>query len=577
MVTAGLSACGKGDDKSGGANGFRPAQGGKFYGGVHNINEAGELTSLDPVLVADVVSTHAANQIYELLVDLDQATLAITPEWAERYDVSPDGLTYTFHLRRDVTFHDDACFPGGKGRRFVAADVKYSFERVCNPKTLTKGFDLFAGKVVGADAYYDAMSKAASADASPVKEVTGFKAPNDSTFQIALTQPFAPFIYAVVGSEMYIAPHEAVEKYGRDFGRHPVGTGAFRFGSYAEGQLLTLVRNPSYWGHDEAGNQLPLLDEIHMHFIAENKTQLMELRNGNLEENYRIATEFRDEVLSPDGQKLQGDLAGYQLQRVPSMYTQYYGLLTTKPPFNDKRVRQAFNYAVDRGKIVKYVLKGEPYGPADHGVVPPSMPDYPIDSVRGYTFDPAKAKRLLAEAGYPNGKGFPKTTLLLNSGGKRNEDMAEAVQAMIRQTLDVPVDLQIVSFPQLLETTRAGKIPFWRGGWVADYPDPETFLNQLYGKLVPTDPAAESYPNTTRYHNPTFDRLYEQALHTVDRTERMRLYARAEQVAVDDAPMLFMQYEEDYRILAPYVRDYPINAMDRRDLKTVWFDPAAMK
>jgi len=551
---------------------LRPAAGGRFYGGIYRVNEVGEVRSLDPVQINDVTSAHVAEQIYDKLLTLDE-NLHLQPELAERWEVLENGLVYRYYLRRGVFFHDNPCFPGGKGREVTAEDVKYSLTRACDFRTGTLGYDYFRGKVKGADAYFEATRRAARQGGEPeVREVAGFVVREPYVFEIHLTRPFAPFEYYVSLVTFAIVPREAVEYYGADFFRHPVGSGPFVFVSWTPDRELVLRRNPNYWQRDEHGNQLPYLEGIRFSFIKDEKTQLLEFRQGNLEECYRIPAEFFPQVVD-ENKNLRGEWRRFQLLRVPALSTQYYGMLTDDPVFRDKRVRQAFCYAVDRERIVRYVLRGQAGEPGHYGLVPPSMPDYPARRVRGYRYDPERARALLAEAGYPGGRGFPRVTLQLNAGGGRNVQVAEAVQAMLRETLGIEVELRQVEFAQHLREIDAGRVPFFRLGWVADYPDPENFLNLFYGKLVPERREDISPINSTRYRNPAFDALLEKALATTDRQQRMELYRQAEQIAIEDAPMMILFYDEDYRLLQPYVAGYRNNAMDRRFYKYVWLRP----
>lgn len=552
---------------------LRPAQGGKYYGGIFRVNETGELSSLDPVRINDVTSAHIAQNIYDNLLQFDEH-LRLQPDLAHRWEVSADGLEYTYHLRNDVWFHDNPCFPDGKGRKFTAHDVKYSFTRNCDARAKTKSYDYFRGKVQGVDDFYEASRKDDEENPVKVKEVTGFIVENDTTFKVRLTAPFAPFENYVGLTAMGIHCREAVEKYGEDYGQNPVGTGPFSFVRWQPDRDLTLTRNSRYWKFDEVGNRLPLLDGIRFSFLKDDKLQLLEFAAGNLEESYRIANEFFGDIVD-ENKNPKGVWAKYTLLHVPAISTQFYGFLTTSKEFNDKRVRQAFNYAVDRKRIIKYVLRGQAYGPAEHGLVPPSMPEYPTSTVKGYSFDPLLAKRLLAEAGFPNGKGFPTVTLQLNSGGGRNVSVAEAVQNMLMEHLNVKVELLQVEFAQHLEAIDHGRTPFYRLGWVGDYPDPETFLNLYNGKLVPKD-GGISPINAVRYVNPRYDAMLQRALAETDHTKRMNLYRDAEQIAISDAPMLLLFNDEDYRFVQPYVRDYRNNSMDQRPYRYIWFDPAAI-
>lgn len=549
---------------------FREAKGGKVYGGIYRSNEVGEMSSLDPVAINDVTSSHVAGNVYDKLVSFN-AKLELVPQLAKYWDVSADGKTYTYHLRSGVRFHDDPCFEGGKGRIFTAHDVKYSFTRVCDFRAKSKNFDYFRDKVVGATQHFDATQKSAS-ESSPltITEVSGFEVVNDTTFRVHLTRAFAPFENYPALSGMSIHPREAVEKYGADFFKHPVGTGPFKFVSWEPDRKLILTRNQHYWDVDEAGNQLPYLDGVRFTFMKDDKLQLLEFAAGKLEESYRIPNEFFADIV--DGNKNPtGKWSKFQLLHVPAMSTQFYGMLTTSKAFADVRVRQAFNMAVDRRRIIRYVLNGQAAGPAEHGLVPSSMPGYAYTSVRGYTYNPVRARQLMTEAGYPNGKGFDVVTLQLNSGGGRNAQIAEAIQSMLEETLNITVKLEQVEFAQHLARIDRGQAPFFRLGWVADYPDPETFLNLYYGKLVPS--LSEISPiNSTRFVNAQYDSLFERAVQTTDRPTRMELYRQAEQIAIDHAPMILIFHDEDYRFLQPYVRDYPHNAMDKMMLHRVWFD-----
>jgi len=199
------------------------------------------------------------------------------------------------------------------------------------------------------------------------------------------------------------------------------------------------------------------------------------------------------------------------------------------------------------------------------------MPDYNTEGIKGYSFDLEKAKKLLEEAGYPGGKGLPELTLQINSGGDRNIQIAEAIQNMLKE-VGITMKLQQIQFAQHLDNIDAGKASFYRLGWIADYPDPESFLNLYYGKNVPKNPNEPSPINSMRFVNPEYDRIFEQAITTQDRTQRMKLYEQAEQIAVNQAPMLYIYYDEDYRLLQPYVKGYALDPMHRVNFRNLWLD-----
>lgn len=559
-------SCGKksGDDKLVSIKGDIKA------GGIFIANETENIRSLDPVGINDVVSHHVSHQIYDLLIDLD-TNLQLKPMLAKTWDITPDGLTYTFHLRNDVLFQDNVCFSGGKGRKFVAKDVEYSFNRVLDPRTGSLGFDFYKNYVDGAKEYNEEITKATTENRQPkLTNVKGYITIDDTTFQIKLTKPFAPFIYYMCLGFAYIVPKEAVEKYGKDFFQNPVGTGPFTFQSWTPDLEIILKKNTNYWDKDEFGNQIPYLEGVKFRFIKDLSQQLLEFKNGNIYESYRIPNELFKTIVNDD-KTLTPEYSNFVVQRKTSLSTQYYGFLTTSKTFSDARVRQAFNFAIDRDKILKYVLQGSATDPAIYGMVPPVMPNYDAKKIKGYSFNLAKAKQLMSDAGFPGGKGFPEVTLNINEGGGRNTQIAEAIQDMLRE-IGVTVKLQLLQFAQHLDNIDAGRSDFYRLGWNADYPDPETFLNLFYGKNVPANPKDVSPINSFRYKNLKYDELFEKAIATTDVKERSRLYEEAEQLAVNDAVCLFIYYDEDWRLIQSFVRGFALDPMHRVNMRFTWLD-----
>lgn len=536
------------------------------YGGLFRINIVrGDPNGLDPVLVDSKHADDIASQVFDKLIDLDDS-LRVVPELAKSWTISDDGKSYTFILRNDVRFQDHEAFPDGKGRLMTAADVKYSLTRCCDPRTMTKAFWAFQGKVVGADAYYDAAGAG-----RPIDEVSGFRVIDDTTFTIELTSSYAPFLFVLVNSLGSVVPHEVVEKLGRDFARHPVGTGAFRFDHWTQLQEVTLVRNPDYWGRDDEGNPLPYLDSLQFSFMKDDDAQFTTFLRGGLDELFNIPTDQFEAVFDIETLKPTAEFEKYQVQTVPAMLTWYFGFNTRKAPFTDVNVRRAFNYAIDRTRLVRFVLKNSPYAPAIHGLTPPAFPGYPVDSIKGYDFDQEMARKLMSAAGYPNGQGFPAITLHIYDE-PRLRRVAEALQEMLSRSLNITVEIKQMAFPQLIELAESGSIEFWGTRWYGDYPDPETYLNLLNGQLIPDDPSASSNPNSTRYDNPEYNALFNRAVETIDHLARMARYREAEQLAIDDAPILPLFYERHYRLLQPDVRGMKLDPMARYDLKSVWFD-----
>jgi oligopeptide transport system substrate-binding protein len=447
----------------------------------------------------------------------------------------------------------------------VARDVEYSLTRCCDPGTRSVHFWAFKDRVVGATEYYTAQLEKRASGMS----VSGIRAVNDSTLEIELVRPSAPFLLTLANSLGCVVPREAVEKYGADFFQNPVGTGPFIFEKWDHDRQMTMRRNSKYWHHDKVGNKLPFFDNLFVSFIKDDKIQLQEFSKGNLDECFTIPTEFLDNVMDA-GRNAKPPYDKFIFQKQPAMCTWFLDFLCTKPPFNNVDVRRAFSLAIDREKIVRYVLRNAPYAPAIHGITPPVMPNYSIDSVPGFGLDLPKAREYMAKAGFPNGKGFPVVQLHIYPE-PRLVQVAEAVQKMLDEALNVKVEIKTVQFAELLALAEQGKLNFWGTRWYGDYPDAENFINLLDGALVPKSDNEPSYPNSTRYSNPAASEALAKAVASTSIAERMSNYRTAETLAMKDAPAVMLFYEMHYRMLQPNVRNYPLDAMARVVLKHSWF------
>jgi ABC-type transport system substrate-binding protein len=373
--------------------------GGVNRGGVFRYNETQYLRSMFPLNVSEVVGHRIVNQVYEGLIKLNHSTLAVEPALAESWTVSDDARIYTFTLRKGVRFHDDPCFTGGKGREVTANDFAYCFEKLCTPDGANKGFSFVVDRIKGARAYYDAGGVNNASAPYP----DGIKILNDRTFQIELAEPFSAFIGILSMPFCYAWPREALEAYGMDMRAKAVGTGPFIMRKVKDNDNVVLVRNEDYWGRDANGNALPYLDGINIRFISEEKSEMLSFQKGEFELKFRLPTDMYDQIVDRSGpeRKLTPEFSKYQLQYVQNMMVEYYGFLNPDPDgiFSNKLVRQAFNYAIDRDKLCDFVMKGTA-APAIYGIVPPAYPDYPYKEVKGFTYDPDRARYLLQQAGY---------------------------------------------------------------------------------------------------------------------------------------------------------------------------------
>lgn len=544
----------------------RIAKGNIKLGGVFHYNETEYFRSIFPQNVTEVVGHKITTQLYEGLVAFDQATLAVKPCLAERWEITENATKFIFHLRKGVYFHDDSCFENGKGRLLNAQDVAYCLRLLCTPDVNNQGFFVFKGLVKNADAYYEWSDSSNT----PRPKLDGIVATDDSTIVITLERPFGGFLYRLALPFAAIFPREAYEKYGMDMREKAVGTGPFIIKKVIPDVGVFLVRNKKYWGYDTLGNQLPYLDGIRLSFMKEDKIEMMEFKKGKLDMKYRLPMDMVPEIIN-NKHELKEEYKNFRIQETPELATQYYGFLLPDKITGNVHLRKAFNYAIDRKKIVDYTTKGTGVV-GNHGIVPLGMPGYNYAAVKGYDFDLAKAQEELALAGYPNGKNFPPLILHINSGGGRNEKIAEAVTAMLQENLNIKVSIEQALWAQHTENLETGKYQFWRLGWVADYPDPENFLNLYYGKHVPKNLTEKAYINPFRYKNPAYDALLEKALAESDDKKRNMLYEQLDQMALNDAPTLTIYYPLNITLFQPWVKNFAINGMDYRCFREVWLD-----
>ena len=509
---------------------------------VFYYNEYDGIATLDPAFAKNRSTIWPDHQLYNTLVETDPE-LNIVPALAKNWDVSPDKKTWTFHLRTDVFFHDNEAFPGGKGRKMTAADIVYSFFRLIDPKTASSGAWIFNGRL-------DA--------AGP------FRALDDSTFRLSLSSPFHPILGLLSMEYCSVVPHEVVEKYGKDFRNHPCGTGPFRFKSWEEGQALILLKNDHYFEKDSAGHPLPYLDAVKISFNDERATEFLLFSQGQLDFVSDVAPSFKDEVLNKKGQLKKEWEGKIRLSVHPYLNTEYLGILIDTA--NDlvrhsalrfPQVRQAINYGFDRRKMMLY-LRNSLGLPAESGFIPAGLPSFDSAKVQGYHYDPAKSRTLLAAAGFPDGKGIPPIKLLTVAV------YADFAGFIAKELEDIGLHLQVevVQKSLLLEQTARSQALFFRGSWIADYPDAENYLSVFYSK----NPAP---PNYTRFKDPVFDRLYEQALLEDDDSVRYRLYRQMDQRVIDAAPVVPLWYDEVIHLVNPRVRGLEANALNLLELRRV--------
>jgi peptide/nickel transport system substrate-binding protein len=508
---------------------------------VFRYNEASGLNTMDPAFAKDQAIIWPCLQLYNGLVQLDDQ-LKIVPCIAKSWDISNNGKTYTFHLRQDVFFHKNKCFHDST-RKVTASDFLYSLERLTNPSILSPGAWIM-NPVVKND----------------VSKLTGITALNDSTLEIMLTQSYPPFIGLLTMPYCSVVPKEAVEFYGADFRGHPCGTGPFKFREWKEGVKLILLKNENYF-EVVNGKRLPHLDAVEVSFINDKQSVFIEFLKGKLDFLSGLDVSFKDELLTRSG-KLQSKYKDrFQMETQPYLNTEYLGILMDgkkATPLQDVRIRKALNYGFDRNAMIAY-LRNNMGTPGNYGMVPPGLPSFD-STVLVYGYDPVKARQLLAEAGYPNGKNLPAITL---STTTTYQDLCEFIKSQWEE-LGIKINIDVNQAAIHRKMVAEQKLDFFRASWIADYPDAENYLSLFYSTNL-----APAGPNYTNFKNNRFDDLFNIALNTTNDSVRYVSYREMDKLIMDEAPVIILYYDKVLRLSAKNVTGLGSNAMNLLILKNV--------
>lgn len=521
--------------------------------------ETRRIKTMDPAKAGDVASVLAICKIYEGLLQysyLDRPYRVIPCLAEQPPTVTPDGLCHTFRIRKGIYFQDDPCFEsgGGRGREVTAEDFVYSFKRLADLNTSSTGYWIFRGRIVGLD---DFRAASAGRPADYARDVPGLKAVDRYTFEIRLTQPCPVLIWILAMSYTCVVPHEAVSRYGSSFGEHPVGTGPYRLESWSQNYRVVYTRNPKWkeTGRTErypasgapgdadtglladAGKPIPFIDRIQESVIGDASTQWLMFLSNEIQTS-DISRDNWDAVLEKN-RELRGSLKekGIILSQAPSMNISYLGFNMDDPVVGRNRaLRRALSSSIDRNKWCEFL--NWRVIPAT-GLVPPMIRSWDR-SESPYPFDLKKARELLTEAGYPDGRD-PKTgrrlelTLELGSGETETRETAELL-ASFMQAIGVVLKPSFNNQPAYFKKLEQRQAQMFLLGWEADYPDPENFLQLFYS------PNASPGANHSNFQNAEADRLYEAAGLAMDPAERGRLYARMEDIVVSECPVIFLHH-----------------------------------
>ena len=479
---------------------------------------AADPSTLDPALITDVTGGSIAAKLYNGLVRIGPG-LKIIPDIAEKWQVSKDRLVYTFYLRRGVKFSN--------GRKVTAADFKYSFERVLAPRTLSPNRWVFS-----------ALSGAKEFTGGRASDVKGITVAGPRELVLRLDRPFSPFLNLLAMTAAYVVPREEIEKPGSNFSARPVGTGPFTVEKWARNEELDLKARPDYFaGAAAAGG-------IVYRVIPEELTSVVEFELGNLDVISIPAPDYGRFKNDPRWRPLMSSLDGID--------TYYLGLNCSRPPFNDVRMRQAMNYAIDRKKILQTFMEGR--GTLASGPVPPALRRWSAPPL--YKYDPAKARRIIKEEGFSGAK----VRFYITAQQEDVADMAAIIQDYLGK-VGIRAQIKQLEWNTYKEAINSGEPDIFWLSWWADYADPEDFLYPLFDSAN-----LGAAGNRTWYVNRDVDRLIEQGRRAVSAPSRDGYYKKAEDMIVHDAPWVFFWHRKDVTVRQPWIKNYvlyPIYSMDK--------------
>lgn len=516
--------------------------------------------------ISDYYSATVFEQVMEGLVSMDPATLKVKGQIASSWEINDAGTIYQFDIRKDVLFHPNEVLKSDSDRRLTTDDIIATFEMICSPSksgVASVAYNhLLKDVLKGAEDFYEGKTKS----------ISGISA-HGNKLKIILNQKDDNFLYKLSNIQLSIHSKKIIKS---NLLEKTIGTGPFLFHSYQSGDpaSIYLAKNEDYYETDEQGNQLPYLDSIK--FIIQNR----KLEQLDLFENHQI-----DLILALPTSKItkivEGRLSDFNsippkliLDKNALLQTHYYSFNMKDPRFENQKVRQAFNYAVNKEKIGRDILKNQYDELGYYGIVPPitqAFRGYDFEAVKnaGYEYNPEKARRLLAEAGYPNGKGFGTINLRFNIGDI-NSAIADEFAQQIFQVLGINVNIDGSNFEQLTADAIAGNGDLFKNSWIADYPNPENFLNNFLSANIPDHNTDKAGLNLSKYNNPVFDNLLEAAKKEENIGKKMKLYSKAEVELIKNPPIIPLWYSGDLQIVHSYVRNLHFNSLSLFNFKKVY-------
>lgn len=523
------------------------------------------IRGLDPAVAGEVSSSMAIARIYEGLLEYDYLArpYKVKPLLAEAMpEISADGLTYTFKIRKGIYFQDDPCFPNGKGRELVAEDFIYQIKRVMDVKNVSSGGWAFSNRIKGIDGFHEASKSPEPTDYD--QTVEGLQSLDKYTLRISLVEPYPQLLYVLAMHYSFAVPREAVEFYGKAIVNHPVGTGPYKLVSWRRNSRIEFARNPKWaeTGRVETfeGQAFPSIDRVVQYVVDDSSTAWMMFLSGQLSFS-AISRDNWAAVITGDKQ-LNDSLAtrGIELISSPTLDLYYVGFNMDDPvvgtsddPEQDlrhRKLRQALSCAYDFDRMNQFMnYRLYPLG----GPVPEPLAGS-LKKPSPYRFNLEKASRLLVEAGYPDGIDGKtgrrlELTMELGSADANTRQSMELIADMF-QKVGIVMKANYNTWPAFIEKMNRRQAQMFQLGWVADYPDAENFLQLFYSKNETPG------PNHANYRNAVIDRQYEQIRTMQDSPERTAIYEEMSNTIVEDCPWIYMYQPMSFALKHCWVENY---------------------
>jgi ABC-type transport system substrate-binding protein len=529
-----------------------------------NLISPEKISGFDPINASDKYSANEAGKVYEGLFEFHplKRPYELIPNLAEGLPVvSLDGLNYTFKLRKGVYFHDSPVFKQNIGRELKAQDVIFSIKRLADPKLNAKGWWILDDRLVGLSEWRIKNSK--NEKTNYEEEIEGLKVLDDYTLQIKLTKPYPQFLYALAMPYTFVVAREAVEFYGKEFLNYPVGTGAFVLPKFEQSSMISYFRNPKFReklypsegeeGDDklgllaDAGKKIPLVDKINVHVMVESqpkwlsfmkaKNDLLEVKDVNIQQS-----------ISPD-RTLKSDHKekGIRLVMKPMLDVTYFAFNHEEPIFKNKKLRQAMNLAFDRASYNRLFHENTAF--EAQGPIPPGLGGQKKEFKNPYLkYDVELAKKYLAEAGFPGGKGLPTIVVQTRSDTVSRQQVEFFEKCM--EKIGINIDIGMNTWPELVNKVTKKQHQMYTMAWGADYPDAENFLGLLYC------PNQAPGSNGANYCNPEFDTIFKQATVMQDSPERTDLYEKLNEMIAFDVPWILGFHRTDIYLTQAWLKNF---------------------